>query len=81
MVSGEFREKVEQGGMDRTREALAHQTLTHGIRLTSMAWDAIQSADLDELAFLYRAACVDTTTWEVHHVVRALLETAALRRA
>jgi len=51
------------------------------MRLTSMAWDAIEAADLDELAFLCGAICIGTTRWEVHHAVRAVLENRALRGA
>jgi hypothetical protein len=46
-----------------------------------MAWDAIEAADLDKLAFLYGAICIDTSRWEVHHAVRAVLENRSLRRA
>ena len=80
MVRGEFRERVEQWGVAQTREALARQTMKHGLRLTSMAWDAIEAADVDELAFLCAAAGMDTTSWEIHHAVRAVLENAVLRR-
>lgn len=81
MVRGELRERVEQWGMDRTLAALARRTMECGIVLTSMAWDAIKAADLDELAFLYGAVCRDMMSWEVHQVVRALLENSALRQA
>src|SRR6185369_16012576 len=45
-----------------------------GVRLTSMAWDAIETADLDELAFLIGVLCVGPMDLEVHHAVRAVLE-------
>jgi len=80
MVRQELREQVEQWGAARTREALAHGTLKIGMRLTSMAWDAIETAELDELAFLCGTICMDTTGWELHQAVRALLENRALRR-
>lgn len=81
MVRGEIRQRVEQWGVAQTCEQLAHRTLMSGLRLTSMAWDAIEAADLDELAFLYGAICMDTTRLEVHQAVRAVLENRALRRA
>jgi len=81
MVRLELREQVEQWGAARTREALAQGTLKIGMRLTSTAWDAIEAAELDELAFLCGAICMDTTGWEVHQAVRAMLENRALRRA
>jgi hypothetical protein len=80
VVRMELREQAEQWGMARTREALARGTLRSGMRLTSMAWDAIETADLDELAFLLGATCVNTTGLEVHQAVRAVLENRALRR-
>lgn len=80
VVRREVREQAEQWGMARTREALARGTQRSGIRLTSMAWDAIEAADLDELAFLLGATCVNTTGLEVHQAVRAVLENRALRR-
>jgi hypothetical protein len=80
-VRWEVRARAEQWGADRTREELAYRTRTSGMRLTSMAWDAIEAADLDELAFLYVAACMDTSRLEVHQAVRALLENRALRRS
>lgn len=76
---GELRERVERWGTSRTREAIAQQTQTSGIWLTSMAWDAIEAADLDELAFLYAASCVSVTDGDVRSVVRALFENRALR--
>lgn len=81
MVRGALRERVEQWGMARTLAALARRTMECGIVLTAMAWDAIKAADLDELAFLYGAVCRDMMSWEVHQVVRALLENSALRQA
>jgi hypothetical protein len=81
LVRGKVCQRVKQWGVAQTREELAHQTLTSGIRLTSMAWDAIEAADLDELAFLYGATCMDTTGLEVHQAVRAMLENPALRQA
>jgi hypothetical protein len=81
MVRGEIRERVEQWGAALTRELFARGTLKLGVRLTSMAWDAIESADLEELAFLYAMTGIDATSWDVHHAVRALLENRALRRA
>lgn len=80
MVRWEIRARVERWGAARTREELAYRTRTGGLRLTSMAWDAIESADLDELAFLYTAACMDASRLEAHWVIRAVLENRALRR-
>jgi hypothetical protein len=77
----ELRERIEQWGPARTREALARRTQQVSMTLTSRAWDAIEVADLDELAFLYTALCIATTQWEVHHAVRAIVENRALRRA
>jgi hypothetical protein len=81
VARGEIREQIEQWGAARARESLARQTLRGHVRLSSMAWDAIEAADLDELAFLYVASCVDTRRFEVHHALRALLENRALRQA
>ncbi len=44
------------------------------MRLTLTAWDAIEAADLDELAFLLGVLCVGPRNLEIHHAVRALLE-------
>lgn len=81
IVRWELRERIEQWGLVRTREALARRTLSSGMCLTSMAWDAIEVAELDELAFLYMAACMDTRHLEVRQAVRAVIENRALRRA
>ncbi len=81
IVRWEIRERIRQWGAPRTREAIARRTLMSGMRLTSMAWDAIEAAELDELAFLYVAACMDSTYLEVRQAVRAVLENRALRRA
>ena len=79
-IRGEFRQRVEQWGAAQTREKLAHATQERGVRLSSMAWDAIEVADLDELAFLLGVLCVGPSNWEIHHAVRALLENRVLRR-
>ena len=50
-----------------------------GLRLTSTAWDAIETADLDELAFVLATACMTIDGWQIHHAIRALLENPALR--
>ena len=81
MARAELRERIEQWGLARTREALARRTQQVSMTLTSQAWDAIERADPDELAFLYAALCIATTQWEIHHAVRAILENRALRRA
>ena len=81
MARGELRERVEHWGVARTLAALARRTMECGIHLTSKAWDAIEAADLHELAFLYGAVCRNTMSWEVHQAVRALLENGALRQA
>jgi len=52
VVRAELRERVEQWGSVRAREAIARETRECGLPLTSMAWDAIEAAQLDELAFL-----------------------------
>jgi hypothetical protein len=80
VIRGELRHRTEQWGTVQTREALARMTQERGVRLTSMAWDAIEAADLDELAFLHGVLCVNTMRWEIHHAVRAVLENPALRR-
>jgi hypothetical protein len=79
IVLGELRERAEQWGATRMREELARRTQAIGMRLTSMAWDAIEAADLDELAFLYAATCTNTARFEVHHAVRAMFENRVLR--
>jgi hypothetical protein len=76
----EIRHRVEQLGASRAREALARATQVRYLRLSSTAWDAVEAADLDELAFLIGATCFDTTRWETHHAVRAVLENRALRQ-
>jgi hypothetical protein len=81
IVRWELRERIEQWGLVRTREALARRTSSIGMCLTSMAWDAIEVAGLDELAFLYMAACMDTTYLGVRQAVRAVIENRAVRRA
>jgi hypothetical protein len=58
---------------------IAQQMQTSGIWLTSMAWDAIETAHLDELAFLYAASCVSVADGDVRSAVRALFENRALR--
>jgi hypothetical protein len=79
IVREELRHRVEQLGASRAREALARATQARYLRLSSMAWDAIETADLDELAFLISATCFDTSRWETHHAVRGVLENRALR--
>jgi len=70
---------VESWGAVPTRETIARATVRASFRLTETAWDAIESADLHELAFVLAAACVADEGWQVHHAVRALLENPALR--
>lgn len=72
-----LRRQVRQWGAARTREALAQKLQ---LRLTWMAWDAIEAADLDELAFLLGATFLDTLGWDTHHGVRSILENRALRQ-
>jgi hypothetical protein len=72
-----LRHQVRQWGAARAREALAQRCR---LRLTSMAWDAIEAADLDELAFLFGATFIDTDEWNNYHGVRAILENRALRQ-
>lgn len=81
IVRWELRQRIEQWGTVRTREVLARATWERGVRLTSIAWDTIEAADLDEIAFVLGALCLDTTRWEVHHAVRGVLENRALRAA
>jgi hypothetical protein len=76
---GALRERVQRWGTARTREAIAQQTQMSGIWLTSMTWDAIETADLDELAFLYAASCVSLDGSDVRSAIRALFENSALR--
>jgi hypothetical protein len=80
MVRMELRERVEQWGAVRTRETIARRVRDLGPQLTSMAWDAIEAAELDELAFLLGATYVDTTVGEGRRAVRAMLENRALRQ-
>ena len=80
VIRGEFRSRIQQWGAVQTRETLARMTQERGVRLTSMAWDAIETADLDELAFLIGVLCVGPMDFDVHHAVRALLENPALRQ-
>jgi hypothetical protein len=80
VIRGEFRSRIEQWGAVQTRETLARMTQERGVRLTSMAWDAIEAADLDELAFLIGVLCVGPRDLEIHHAVRAVLENPALLR-
>lgn len=79
MVHGELRERFEEWGAARAREELTHRTQAIRLRLTSRAWDAIEVAELDELAFLYAATCTDTVRWDVHLAVRAVFENRVLR--
>lgn len=80
IVRGEIRHRVEQLGVSQAREALARATQERYLRLSSMAWDAVETADLDELAFLIGATYFDTSRWETHHAVRAVLENRTLRQ-
>lgn len=80
VVQREIRHRVEQLGASRAREELARATLSCYLRLSSMAWDAVESADLDELAFLIGATCIYTSRWKTHHAVCAVLENRALRQ-
>jgi hypothetical protein len=80
VVRAELHQRIEAWGAAWAHEALAHVTQERGLRLTSNAWDAIEAADLDELAFLHGVLCVNTMRWEIHHAVRAVLENPALRR-
>ncbi|HEX2688948.1 MAG TPA: hypothetical protein VHN14_20135 [Kofleriaceae bacterium] len=60
--------------------AIARGTQKCGFQLTSMAWDVIEAAQRDELAFLLGATCVDTTAWQVRKAVRGVFENQALRQ-
>lgn len=57
-----------------------HMPRERGARLPSKAWNAIEAADLDELAFLHGVLCVNAMRWEIHLAIRAVLEHLALRR-
>jgi hypothetical protein len=76
----EIRHHVEQLGASWAREELARMTQACYLRLSSLMWDAVETADLDELAFLIGATCVYSSNWETHHAVRAVLENRALRQ-
>jgi hypothetical protein len=80
MARNEIRHRVAQWGAARTLEALADRTL-RCVRLTSRTWDFLETADLDELAFVYTAICMDNHEWHLHHALRAVVENRALRRA
>jgi len=81
VVRGELRQQVEQWGAARTRTAIARGALQREIHLTSMTWDAIEVADLDELAFVYGAISMKTREWRGRRALRAVLDNRALRRA
>jgi hypothetical protein len=51
----------------------------HRIRFTATAWDRLEVADLDEPAFVYTAVCLDTREWHLHHAIRAVIESRAIR--
>jgi hypothetical protein len=80
VARSELRHRVERLGAAQAREALALGTQVRHLRLTSMAWDAVETADLDELAFLIGATCFDTMRLETCQAVRAVLENRALRQ-
>ena len=80
MARNEIRHRVAQWGVARTLELLADRTL-RCMRLTSMTWDFLEVADLDELAFVYTAICMDNHEWHLHHALRAVVENHAMRRA
>ena len=80
MTRHEIRHRVEQWGTTRTLEELAHRTLSC-MRLTSRTWNVLEAADLDELAFVYTAICMNNHEWHLHHAIRALIENRAMRRA
>jgi hypothetical protein len=73
------RERVEEWGVVRTRKEIALRVRMSKLCLTSKTWDLIEAADLDELTFLYGAACIDTTRRTAEQAVRAILENPALR--
>lgn len=79
MARHKIRQRVGQWGAVRTREAIALQAMSR-MRFTSMTWDAIEAADLEELAFVYTAVCVHTTEWHLHHALRAVIENRRIRR-
>jgi len=61
-------------------EEIADRTV-RCMRLTSRTWDFLEVADLDELAFVYTAICMDNHEWHLHHALRAVVENRAMRRA
>jgi hypothetical protein len=77
---GELRQRIGQWSATRTHEVIARATLERHVTLTSMAWDAIMVADVEELAFVLGVLCMDTTRLESHQAVRAMLENRALRQ-
>lgn len=76
----EIRHRVENWGITRTLEEIATRTLSR-MRLTARTWDSLEAADLEELAFVYTAVCMDDHEWHLHHAVRAVVENRAMRRA
>lgn len=80
IARAELRRQIEALGVAKAREALAHVTMKRGLRLTSATWDAIETADIDELAFLHGVLSAYSSTWDIHHAVRAVLENPVLRR-
>jgi hypothetical protein len=76
--STELREQLAQRDRVQVHEEIA-RSLSRRFRLTSTAWDAIESADVDDLAFTLAAVRAYTDAWEIHYALRALLENRSLR--
>lgn len=55
-------------------------TANQNLVLTELAWDAIEGADTRELAFAMLVASLEGRFLPQAHLVRALLESTALRR-
>lgn len=78
VVAAELRERIAARENHRTRETIADQ-LGAKLRLTSRAWDAVESSDTDDLAFMLAAASCCGRRLEEHLAVRGLLENPVLR--
>lgn len=77
--SAELREQLAQRDAVDVHEEIARSLSRRGLPLTAEAWDAIEIADADDLAFALAVARVDAREFAIHHALRALLENRTLR--
>ena len=73
-----MRRRLKRWGAARTLEEIANRSC---MRLTSRTWDALEVADLDELAFVYTAVCMCDDEWHLHNAIRGVVENRTIRRA